>query len=158
MAVEDKSNVDEIVRVIKALSTTYVEIGIVGPGKKYEGGLNTIAIATIHEYGVNLIDKTGRHLNIPERSFIRASFDAKQSKFDRMEADLEKVINLEMDVDAFFKEVGEYCVGLIQEYIIEDLKSPALQPATIKAKGSSGLLRDTGNLVSSIDYKIRRGV
>ena len=157
MSIEDVSQVDELLKVIEDLSRTHVEIGILGDEEKYkDGNMTVLGVAIIHEYGINVTDKNGRKINIPERSFIRSSYESKKEKIFDLESELEKVINLQMSVDTFFNLVGEYCVGIIQRYLTEEVKSPPLAATTIKEKGSSNPLIDTGKLKESIDFRIVR--
>ncbi len=50
--------------------------------------------------------------------------------------------------------IGSTAVGRIQEFAI-DLRDPPNAQATIDAKGSSNPLVDTGQMVGSIDYKVK---
>lgn len=156
MSVQDESNVEQYLKMLGELSSTHVEIGILGDGEKYsDGNMTVLGVATIHEYGINVVGKNGKKINIPERSFMRGSYDSNKQKIFDLERELEKVLNLEMSVDAFFNLVGEYSVGLIQQYLT-DLKSPPLAESTIEAKGSSNPLIHTTKLRDSITYKIVR--
>lgn len=51
------------------------------------------------------------------------------------------------------EQVGVIAVGKVKEFMT-DLSSPANATSTIKAKGSSNPLIDTGALRASVDYKI----
>ena len=97
-----------------------------------------------------------KSVQIPERSFIRSGYDTnKNNMIGKIEPLLEKVISLELSVDAFFNTMGEYIVGLIQDYLTS-LKSPPNSPVTIQNKGSSNPLVNTGRLRQSITYKVVR--
>lgn len=165
MKVHDESNVEEFLKVLEELSSTRVEIGIFG-----DSGGDILMIASVNEFGcsISVTDKMrnylhyiGIHLkkdtttiNIPERSFIRSGYDQNKSNIESQgEKLLAKVLSLELSVDAFFNAIGEYSVGLIQEYLT-DLRSPANSPATVKLKGSSNPLIDKGQLRSSITFKV----
>lgn len=148
----DDSYVDELLDVLDKLENGYIEVGILGDGKKYKDGMTVLGIATVHEFGFTGPDKLGRMLNIPERSFIRASYDENRdwSKFDSMVQD---AVELKIPVKTVFDAIGMECVKIIQDYI-RSMDQPSLKAATKAAKGSSKLLIDTGQLINSIDYKI----
>lgn len=85
---------------------------------------------------------------IPARSFIKATFDQNKDKIRKtfMDAIVKSPKN-SLDF------VGSYVVGLIQSRIASGI-SPPLAPKTIKRKGSSKPLIDTGQLRNSITFKI----
>lgn len=167
MIIHDESNVKEFLKMLKELSSTHLEIGIFG-----DSGGDILMIATVQEYGCNIkvtdkmrgylhsigihLKKETKEIKIPERSFVRGSYDENKNKIiDNADKLLEKVINLELPVSVFFDTLGEYIVGLVQEYMT-DLKSPPNHPATIANKKSSNPLIDTGRLRQSITYKMVR--
>jgi hypothetical protein len=85
---------------------------------------------------------------IPSRSFIKETFNINKDKIRKtfMGAVLkspEKSLGL----------IGTYVVGLIQQRIADGI-DPALSPKTVKHKGSSKPLIDTGQLRNSITFKI----
>ena len=167
MKVHDETRVPEFLKMLKELSSTHLEIGIFS-----DSGGDILMIANVNEFGVsiavtekmrNYLHYIGIHLkketttiNIPERSFIRGTVDTKmndiQSKGEKL---LERVINLELPVSTFFNTLGNYIVGLVQEYMT-DLRSPPNHPATVARKKSSNPLIDTGRLRQSITYKVVR--
>ena len=168
MIVHDHSNVPQFLKMLDELSNTHLEIGVFS-----EAGGKILMIAGVHEYGISIevtdamrgylsavldiyLKKSTTHINIPERSFIRAGFDQNKSKIIKSgEGLLERVINLELSVDAFFDALGESIVGMIQEYMT-DLRDPGLHPKTIEQKKSSNPLVDTGQLRDSITHKVVR--
>lgn len=164
----DESRVGEFLNMLDDLNKTYIEVGILGTESA-----DILMIASVHEFGcsIKVTDKMrgylhhiGIHLKadtleikIPERSFIRAGYDEnKVAIYTSAEDLLEKVVNLELSTDAFFNALGEYAVGLIQEYLTK-LKDPPNHPATIANKKSSNPLIDTGQLRDSITYRVVRG-
>ncbi|MGP1567975.1 MAG: hypothetical protein ACTTHM_04605 [Peptoanaerobacter stomatis] len=93
-------------------------------------------------------------VDIPERSFIRAGFDENKSNIeDRAKRLISQVLNGDLDIETFYDFIGNYCVGLIQEYM-RDLSSPQLSNITIANKGSSNPLIDTGRLWHSISFEV----
>lgn len=167
MKVHDETKVPEFLKMLDELHNTHLEIGVFG-----EEDSEMVMIASVHEFGVKIkvtdkmrayLHSIGIHLKpstktikIPERSFIRAGYDKEKENIIReSEKLLEKVMKLELPVDVFFTTLGEIIVGKIQKYLT-DLKKPPLHPATIKNKGSSNPLIDTGRLRESITYKVVR--
>ncbi len=167
MKIHDETKVPEFLAMLDELFNTHLEIGVFG-----EDDSEMVMIASVHEFGVDIkvtdkmrgyLHSIGIHLNprtrtikIPERSFIRAGYDKEKENIIReSEKLLEKVLKLEMPVKVFFETLGELIVGMIQKYLT-DLSSPPLHPATIKNKGSSNPLIDTGRLRDSITYKVVR--
>lgn len=157
MKVQDDNKVPQYLKMLNELARTHVEIGIVGDGEKYKGtDITVLGVATVHEFGVNVVGKNGKKINIPERSFIRSSYDANKQRIFEFDKELERVLNLELSVDGFFNLIGEFAVGVIQNHLTSQVMSPPLAQSTIRMKGSSNPLIDTGQLRRSIDYKIVR--
>lgn len=102
-------------------------------------------IAAVHEFG------SPEH-NIPERSFLRGGIRRGTPKFHAVNVDsLKRVVNGEMTVDQAVNKLGVVAVGEVKrEFTVG--KFVPLKPATIKRKGSSRPLVDTGQLRQSITY------
>lgn len=165
MRVHDETRVSEFLSMLKELSSTKVEVGVLS-----SPGGDILLIANVQEFGcsITVTDKMrgylgsqGIHLrkdttsiNIPERSFVRKTFDEKKGEIEKScEKILEQVINLQVAPRAFFETLGELCVGFIQDYMTS-LSSPTNSPATIKMKGSSNPLIDSGRLKESINFRL----
>lgn len=162
MIIHDESRVKEFLKMLEDLNSHHIEIGIFGDGLggkpiDKDNPITVVEIATVHEFGTTIKFKTRDiSVTIPERSFIRAGFDTNKVDIEREgEKLLEKVINLQLPVQVFLQTMGENIVGKIQKYLT-DMTDPPLAEATIKAKGSSGVLIDTGKLRESITYKVVR--
>ena len=162
--IKDENKVPQFLKMLEELSTTHLEIGIfgdtgLGASSYMDESGNTVElliIATVHEFGTTIKLKNGGKIVIPERSYLRSTFDNEKSKIvDKCDKLLESVINLKLPVEVFFQTIGEYIVGLVQG-TLTDLKDPGLSDPTIKAKGSSNPLIDTGRLRQSITYKVVR--
>lgn len=101
-------------------------------------------IAEIHEFG----------LGVPERSFIRAWFDANQDKIKKaIAAAMQQVIKGKYTKEVALERLGALFASQIQARISSNIPPP-LAPSTIKRKGSSVALIDTGQLRSAITYRI----
>lgn len=91
---------------------------------------------------------------IPERSYIRSTYNKNYKKVSRRFTQIAKSIsNGSYNVDRKLK-----LIGLEQEKktkkTLTDLKHPPNAPSTIKAKGSSNPLIDTGELRSKISSRV----
>jgi len=125
-----------------------VIVGI--PGEVDFSKPTTAAIGMIHEFGS--ADGT-----IPERSFIRSTFDKNVNKYER---ELKKrltssIRKTKMADDAALFQVGEIARADVINSIVKREIKQDLKPETIARKGSSTALIDTGNLIGSIESKVR---
>lgn len=155
MAVRDNDRTKEVIRNINLLERGYVVIGVIGNDKhKNDDEMTVLGIANIHEFGYIGLDKNGNKVNIPERSFIRASFDGAVKDLDKFIPYVDMAVRGELSAEALYHAIGNECVSYIQEYI-RNLKEPPNAPSTIKQKGSSSPLIDTGQLLDSITYEVR---
>ncbi|TRW26228.1 hypothetical protein FL857_05950 [Criibacterium bergeronii] len=162
---KDVNNVPKLLETIEKLKNQKIQVGILS---KADGKM--LMIATVHEFGCTIevtdkmrayLNSQGLHLkkdtkviNIPQRSFIRAGFDEnEQNIISRMQALIEKVIFDELDINDFYEFIGNYCVGKLQEFLV-NLDNPSLSSYTIEKKGSSNPLIDTGHLKDTITFEI----
>jgi phage gpG-like protein len=104
-------------------------------------------IAAIHEFG------SPEH-GIPERSFLRTGVRRGLPKFHALNAvTLKKVVEGKMTFDQAREKLGVVAVGEVKrEFTVG--KFVPLKPATIKRKGSSRPLIDSGQLRQSITYQL----
>lgn len=97
-----------------------------------------------------------KKVHIPERSFIRSTFD--ENVDDWVEYIVDRVVDLGMgESRATAREIMEGLGIRIQRDIqnkIRSIESPANAPATIARKGSSSPLEDTGHLLQAVTYKV----
>lgn len=95
----------------------------------------------------------GRLILIPERSFIRATFDEKYDEIgEHAEAAVTAIIN-GADVSKALARTGQYIEGEIKRKIGSGPFTPN-SPATIRKKKSSKPLIDTGHMRQSVRYEI----
>lgn len=158
-----RNNFPRMSAAVENLDGKKVQVGVLGGGE-------TAWLASIHEYGcvIHVTDKmraylnrTGLHLKksttqivIPERAFLRNGFDTgKEYVLDRTQQVIGDVIGGTMSVNQFLELVGLLLKGKVQDYA-RDLNSPANHPYTIDRKGSSNPLVDSGDMISSINYKV----
>lgn len=99
-------------------------------------------------------NRKAHDIYIPQRSFLRSTFDEKELVIGQH---AEKVVdglisnNNSYDIEKF----GNFVEGLVKDKIVNGPFVPN-SPATIKRKGSSRPLIDTGHLRQSIRYRIRQ--
>lgn len=137
-----------------------VKIGVQGTdalkAKKFRTGTGEISsdiettivsVATFHEFGVD----SGK-IKIPERSFLRATIDQNKKKYqDILTAGLKSFVNQKLTKKQILSLLGQRVQSDIVKRINSGI-SPSNSEATIKKKGSSKPLIDTGQLKQSITY------
>ena len=168
VAVEDISRVDEILKRIKELESMYLKVGVLS-----SAGGEILMIANVHEFvcdipvtnkmRVFLLHNFGFWtkkdvIKIPERSFIRSSFDENKDEIHATGEDLiDMVIDGSLEVYKFYEMLGETSVNAIKQFIIEGIDPPITQLTIDNKKGKSTPLINTGRLVNAIDYEIVGG-
>ena len=110
------------------------------------GGVDSevVKIAHAHEYGDG---------KMPERSFIRASFDAGQSELDTITTcALDKLVAGQLSADAAAASIGAQSAQLVQNFIDENRVKP---PSDFKKKTQHTTLYETGTHIRDrIAYKV----
>ena len=97
-----------------------------------------------------------KEVDIPERAFIRGGFDENKPDIESKGMQLiSSLMNHDTDLDIVFETLGEYSASKLKSYLV-DLKSPANSALTVKLKGSSNPLVDTGRLRDSISYRVKK--
>ena len=123
-----------------------------GGGEEREGGLTNVEIAAVHEFGAP-------EANIPERPFIRSTFDAYKQEYAEMVTKvLRGVIEGKLGVKQALDLVGAKMVADINK-VVRQTQGPAygfapLKPETIDRKGSSRPLIDTGRMIAAVTWAV----
>ena len=174
--VKDENHTSELLDIIEQLENTEVRIGVFG-----EDDSTMVMIAAANEFGAHIVPKRAKALaipvkhdyinqngklvkagsvlmvkavNIPERSFIRAGFDANVDRIEKLaESLLPSVFRGDLKPQAFYERLGSYTAGLIQMYSIK-LRTPPNAAVTIANKQSNNPLVDTGRLQQAITWKV----
>jgi len=158
-----KNSFPKMETAIKQLDGKTVSVGVLG------GGENAW-LASIHEYGckIKVTDKmraylhrqglhlkpTTTHIVIPERAFLRNGYDeSKDEVLKKADALIGDVIGGTMSADQMCELVGLLLSSKIKDYA-QELNSPPNHPYTVGQKGSSNPLVDSGDMISSITYKV----
>ncbi len=108
--------------------------------------LTVVQVASFHEFGTK---------HIPRRSFIADwSDEFEEQHKEQLRKMARAVLNGTVaSVDQGLNRLGNLYVGEIQRRISQGI-APPLKKATVDRKGSSKPLIDTGQLRSSIVYKV----
>lgn len=117
-----------------------IVVGIVGDGVDSE----VLKIAAAHEYGTD---------KLPERSFIRASFDADQDKLGSIvSGQVNKVLSGQISADAAANAIGAQAAQLVQNFIDENRVKP---PSDFSKKTQHTTLYETGTHIRDrIAFKV----
>lgn len=91
---------------------------------------------------------------IPERPFMRNAMRNNQHKYAKaMEVSAPKILRGETTPEQVLNKLGILAVGDIQ-HEITTLTTPANSPVTVKLKGSSKPLIDTGEMRQAVTYAV----
>lgn len=133
------SDFEKIKTSCKQLKGKKIIVGIVGSADS-----EVLKIAHAHEYG------TGR---LPERSFIRSSFDAEQEKLGEIVSGaVGKVLSNQMSVDSAMNSIGAQAAQLVQNYIDDNQVKPQ---SDFSKKTQHTTLYETGTHIRDrIAYKV----
>ena len=112
---------------------------------RYENGTPVAAVAAWNEFGTE---------TIPERPFFRNALAESERSVGRI---------LQGGLDTKKMVVGEQLAGRVGAHIqgkirdsITALKEPPNAPETVRLKGSSDPLLDTGTLRNSVDWEVEQ--
>ncbi len=123
----------------------FTKIGILGKGESDEEGVTVLEYGSYNEFGTK---------DIPERSYIRSTIDERKRRIFGKAFNLQESIFLgKMSIEKALGIMGTLIKGNIVQKIV-DLRSPANADSTLRAKGSSNPLIDSGRLRQSIDYEV----
>lgn len=118
-------------------------------GNTHSEGLTVGDIGTFHEFGTQ---------TVPQRSYIRAWFDERQDFIaSTLRTQFAAVVAGKRPVEQAAERVALALEGDVKQRILENIPPP-LKPATIKRKGSSLALVDTGALRNAIRAVVKRSV
>lgn len=135
-----------------------VKVGVLASGKGGErevgpdgtpGDLTVAEIAAIHEFGT-------QDRSVPERSFLRSTFDEKREELAKMgKALLLRVLDGKLTVRQALEAMGMKLAAETKKKITAGAGiPPPLRPSTVAAKGSDRPLVDTGRLLNAITWAV----
>ena len=130
-----------------------VVVGILAANAgREQDGVTVLDKAIWNEFGTMRNGKP----HVPARSFIRATFDMHRAEaIKRLTALLRQVVAGKLTEKVALERFGLWFQGLIQKRIAAGIP-PENAASTVKRKGSSKPLIDTGQLRSSVSYAVRR--
>jgi hypothetical protein len=111
----------------------------------YPDGTLVAMVAAIQNYGAPAA-------GIPPRPFFSNMVRRKQAEWAPALGQL--LVRNKYDVDKSLKQLAEGIKGQLQDSI-QQTNSPPLKPATVKRKGFSKPLIDTGQMLNSVSYEVK---
>lgn len=163
-----KNGFPDMIANLKAVNGAGVEVGVLKGEHAW--------LAPIHEYGLKIkvtdgtvpgegnmrgflmsqgvfLKKSTTHINIPERSFLRAGYDANRDKvMKKAQEVLKDVASGKTTERGWCQAVGAHLRDSIKDYATE-LNSPGNHPFTVDRKGSSNPLVDSGDMIGGITWR-----
>jgi len=161
MSITDNNRFPELKKRVKELTRKQVHVGILGDAE-------LAVVARSNEYGAKIpisekmrnylnylglhLKKTTKYIIIPERSFLRMSFDSKKNQ-NRIMDIAESITNLSVPVKMITEKVGLFMTGAIQAKIKTNIP-PGNHPFTTEQKGGKNkTLVNTGRLSMGISHR-----
>lgn len=139
----------------------FVTLGVQGDqAEKIHGddkeGISNLRLAGVHEFGATIQTANGT-INIPERSFLRSTFDKNHTRYLAAVRKLSDLVLIgKLEIKQALGIFGERATSDVKK-TIEDGIDPENAESTIARKGSSLPLVDTGELKNTaITYMVRR--
>ena len=133
----------------KEIGKPKVYIGV--PASKngmHEGGINMATLLALHVLGAP-------SRGIPQRDPLRPPLIANAQRYtDLLAVGLKNALANGTDPKIVYEKIGIVATNDVKDYFITG-NFKALSEKTIKAKGSSKPLLDTGELRNSISYEVR---
>lgn len=126
----------------------YVVVGV-RKGSKGRGGVDLATIAAVHEFG----STDGR---IPERSFIRSTYDRKIAGYTaKVAVGLGKAVLGLTSADEVLDDLGRTMAADVVATIDAGI-APPNAPSTLRRKNGTKPLVDTGALRAAISHEVRK--
>ena len=122
-----------------------IHVGFQAGRNAYEDGTDIVDVAAFNELGTS---------NIPARPFMKQSWENNEGKLKAACQRANKMISQGETAEEACKMLGVYGVGLIQREIRDGNFVPNA-PSTIRRKGSSKPLIDTGRMRQSVHYVVK---
>lgn len=112
------------------------------------GDFGMVELMAVHEYG-------SPAAGIPERAPIRRTFEENEDKVGKFCARLAKeVVEGRMTGEEALNLLGAFGVNELKKFIVAGKATPELAEETIRRKGSSTPLIDTGRLLNAITWLV----
>ena len=134
-----KDHTKKITAELRKIGSQKLVVGVIDP---------TVAgYATYNEFGTK---------DIPQRSFLRSTYDEQIGKWERqLENGIKGILKMGTDSSRVWDLLGERAKADVENKLRSNI-SPQNAPSTIKAKGSGKTtLFNTGALLRAITYEVR---
>ena len=139
----------ELVRVVFGFGNPKIVVGVLAKDAdrtEKGSGARLIDVALWNEFGTE---------TIPARSFLRTTFNQTEPEARRMLLALMKaVLAGKTTKEKALNLLGQWAQGQVQARMATSIPPPN-RPSTIRQKGSSTTLIDSGQLRSAISYAVR---
>lgn len=132
-------------KMLKEIAEKEVRVGFQHGKATEEDGADICDIAAWNELGT---------VHIPARPFLRMSVDDNLTKINSFLQSKKKQLASGVSAEQILKEIGIFQKDLIQEKITYGDFAPNAE-STVKKKGSSKPLIDTGRMRQSVNYEIK---
>lgn len=133
-------------KMLKELAALETRVGFQAGEATDDKGVDICDIAAWNEVGT---------IHIPSRPFLRDSVDNNVDKINAMLKAKKQDLLSGASAEQVLKEIGLFQKDLIQETILEGSFEPNAD-LTIKRKGSDKPLVDTGRMLQSVNYVIKK--
>jgi phage gpG-like protein len=135
-----------------------VGVGLIGPKASQQhrdSDLTVAEIGTLHEFGYSFTTPAGTEVEVPARSFLRATIDQNQAKYTRQITQAARAITSgKISTHLALDLIGQGAVGDVQQRIADGIPPPNA-PSTIARKGSSKPLIASGQTRQEITHEVR---
>ena len=152
MSVSTKFKINKVPQILKEISKmkkSYVSVGVHEKAKDYSNGASVQMIARVHEFG-----STNTPYPIPERSFLRSTYDENEAKIGNdLKNSLWDITNGKTTAKKELSKIG-FEIREKTKTKIEKLKDPPNAESTAKQKGFDNPLIRTRHLKNSIDFEV----
>lgn len=132
--------------MLKDLVEKEVRVGFQRGEATEEDGTDICDVAVWNELGT---------INMPSRPFLRKSVDENEAKINHFLQSKQRDLVRGVPEEQILKEIGIFQKDLIQEKITEGSFAPNAE-STIRKKGSSKPLMDSGRMRQSVNYVIQK--
>ena len=135
---QDINHTAELKRNLKALRKRKIQVGILGDSE--------IAMyAGANEFGVTN--------KIPERSFLRTSFDDKKT-VNRIVKEAQKAFDIRENPKMIMDRIGLLMTAAIQKKIRSNIPPPNAPSTRKRKRGKDKTLIDTGRMLRAVTHEI----
>lgn len=141
-----------------ARQNSHVKVGVLSNGAHSGEGIGVVELAAIHEFG-------SPAARIPERSFIRRTFNDRQSDLERVIGNLAKLVVAEkLTMEQALNQLGALAVAWIRNTVTEhrvEPKSTAETDARKNARAGKPVgsptttLVDTGRMIGALTWAVQ---